>query len=76
MEIIDSIALVDCSEDVALFVLHAALDGHVVAEHLPDRLAQGLRSVNHEQHPLLERRRRLGTFPGVGWAQRVKRLGL
>ena len=44
--------------DVTVFmtflVLHAALNGHVVAEHLPNGLAEGLRPVNHEEEPLLD----------------------
>ena len=49
-----TVALGEMIEDVACFVLHAALDGHVVAEHLPDRFAQRLRSVNDEQHSVLD----------------------
>ena len=39
---------------VALLVLRTALDGHVVAAHLPDGFPQSLGPVDHEQHPLLD----------------------
>jgi len=35
-------------------VLHAPLDGDVVAEHLAYGFPQSLRAVDHEQQPLLD----------------------
>ena len=49
-----AVAFGEMVEHVAFLVLHAALNGHLVAEHLPDGFPERLRSVNDEQHPLLD----------------------
>ena len=49
-----AVAFGEMFEHVALFVAHAALERDLVAEHLPDRLAQGFGAVDHEQQPLLD----------------------
>jgi hypothetical protein len=41
-----AVAFGEMIEDVAFFVLHTALDGDVVAEHLPDGFAQRLGALN------------------------------
>ena len=49
-----AIALGEMVKDIAFLVLHAALNGHVVAEHPPDRFTQCLRSVDDQQQSLLD----------------------
>ena len=43
----------DVTVFMTFFVLYAALDGHVVAEHQPDGFPEGFGSVDHEKHSLL-----------------------
>jgi hypothetical protein len=49
-----AVALGEVVEHVPLFVLHAALNGDIVPEHLADRFAEGFGAVDHEQQPLLD----------------------
>jgi len=47
------VALGQVLQDVALLVADAALHRRAFAEHVPDRLPQCFRAVDHEQHSLL-----------------------
>ena len=47
------VALGQVLQDVSLLMTNAALHRCPLAEHIPDRLAQRFRAVDHEQRPLL-----------------------